>query len=251
MSTKVNIPGLGGIAAVMALLMALVSPAVHAVGLNLTPVYPDVTTFGTTMTNTWTPEQCFRSNGNPVDCSSGQVDPSKTIAASGVFTIAGTTMVLTDGSTFFPVSGGNYNLTANFDSSGIFTGGTLLATGTTSDPAWQSGTIISAGLTAFGFSGNGSAGTFEFEFNDPAMTGDMAAYWGGYSGVIASTTNMSPAYTGDWDPSLNNNPNFWMQSFSATGNVDTFVPVPAAVWLFGSGLVGLAGFARRRRRGKA
>jgi len=25
------------------------------------------------------------------------------------------------------------------------------------------------------------------------------------------------------------------------------VPVPAAVWLFGSGLLGLAGFARRRK----
>jgi hypothetical protein len=29
------------------------------------------------------------------------------------------------------------------------------------------------------------------------------------------------------------------------------VPIPAAVWLFGSGLVGLAGVARRRMKGKA
>ncbi|MCW9006033.1 MAG: VPLPA-CTERM sorting domain-containing protein [Gammaproteobacteria bacterium] len=27
----------------------------------------------------------------------------------------------------------------------------------------------------------------------------------------------------------------------------TVVPVPAAVWLFGSGLIGLAGFARRKK----
>ncbi len=249
------------IAAAVALLVALITPAVHAVGLNLTPTFPDLTTFGATMTNTWTAataDQCFRSNGNPVACTSPNVDPSLTIPgqpAYGVFTIAGTTMVVNpDGSTFLPVSGGSYNLTANFNSSGLFTGGTLLATGTTSDPAWQSGTIISAGLTAFGFSGSGSVGTFEFEFNNPAMTGDMAAFWGGYSGVIASTTNMSPAYTtgtGNWDPSSNNNPAFWQRSFSATGNVDTFVPVPAAIWLFGSGLVGLAGFARRRACGRA
>jgi hypothetical protein len=238
----------------IALLVALIAPAVHAVGLNLVPMYPDLTTFGATMTNTWTPAtyNCFRSNGNPVDCSSPLVDPAQTVLvqpASGVFTIAGTSMALNpDGSTLLPVSGGSYNLTANFDNSGIFTGGTLLATGTTSDPAWQSGTIIDADLTNFGFSGSGSAGVFEFEFNDPFMTGDMAAFWGGYSGVIATTFNMSPTFTGDWDPSLDNNPAFWQRSFSATGNVDTFVPVPvpAAIWLFGSGLVGLMGFARRR-----
>jgi hypothetical protein len=247
MTTKVNI--LRGIVAGVTLLVTLMAPAVHAVGLNLVPTYPDLTTFGATMTNTWTAQQCFRSNGSSVSCSNSQVDPSKTIAAYGVFTIAGTNMVVNpDGNTLLPVSGGSYSLTANFNSSGLFTGGALLATGTTSDPAWQSGTIISAGLTAFGFSGSGSAGTFEFEFNDPSMTGDMAAFWNGYSGVIASTFNMSPTFTGNWDPSSNNNPAFWQRSFSATGNVDTFVPVPAAIWLFGSGLVGLAGFARRRAR---
>jgi len=35
-------------------------------------------------------------------------------------------------------------------------------------------------------------------------------------------------------------------SFVGTYNVGSVVPVPAAVWLFGSGLVGLAGFARKR-----
>lgn len=245
-------------AAGAALLVALMAPAVHAAVLNLVPAFPDLTTFNATMTNTWTPEQCFRNNGSPVSCSNSQVDPAKTIAASGVFVIAGTTMALNpDGSGLIAVTSGlnglSYNLTANFNNSGLFTGGTLLVTGTTSAPAWQSGTIISAALTNFGFSGSGSAGTFEFEFNDPFMSGDMAAFWSGDSGVIASTFSMSPGFTGNWDPSLDNNPVFWQRSFSATGDVDTFVsvpaavPVPAAVWLFGSGLVGLAGLARRRR----
>jgi hypothetical protein len=30
--------------------------------------------------------------------------------------------------------------------------------------------------------------------------------------------------------------------------VPTVVPVPAAVWLFGSGLMGLAGIARRKKK---
>ena len=41
-----------------------------------------------------------------------------------------------------------------------------------------------------------------------------------------------------------------VQGFGDGGSesfVNTLVPVPAAVWLFGSGLIGLAGFARRKK----
>jgi hypothetical protein len=33
-----------------------------------------------------------------------------------------------------------------------------------------------------------------------------------------------------------------------TGTPDTVIPVPAAVWLFGSGLLGLVGIARRKKK---
>ena len=37
-----------------------------------------------------------------------------------------------------------------------------------------------------------------------------------------------------------------LQGFSANYNFDRVVPVPAAVWLFASGLIGLVGLARRK-----
>ena len=47
------------------------------------------------------------------------------------------------------------------------------------------------------------------------------------------------------------NPKLWSiteaQSAGATWAVATVVPVPAAVWLFGSGLIGLVGIARRKK----
>ena len=38
-----------------------------------------------------------------------------------------------------------------------------------------------------------------------------------------------------------------VKAFTATANGFAVVPVPAAVWLFGTGLIGLVGFARRKR----
>jgi len=68
---------------------------------------------------------------------------------------------------------------------------------------------------------------------DVTSTGNAAGDTAGVLVNAATITAGSPAFPG-FHPAF-------------TGDL-TKVPVPAAVWLFGSGLVGLVGVARRRRR---
>ena len=74
----------------------------------------------------------------------------------------------------------------------------------------------------------------------------------GCSVSIAEVTQGPTLYTGDVNSTIGIHMNF---AISAGDSVtfDTIfdvtpVPVPAAVWLFGSGLVGLVGFARRKQK---
>jgi hypothetical protein len=242
---------------IVTLLLVLQLPA-NAATLDLTPAYPDLTTWSSSMAydyTTSTPDLCFNVGGGPSSATgpcgttSGNRDYSGAIAEDGtpgfgLFSITGSTLSLNiDGSANLGVAGGSYSLTADFDENGGFTGGSINVLGTTSDPDFQSGTLLTGNLFNFGFGGTDAAGIFEFEID--SLGGDMAAF-GNLGGVIASTFNLA-TYGGNWDPLLDNNPAFWQQSFTASGNVDTFVPLPAAVWLFGSGLLGLAGFARRNK----
>ena len=63
-----------------------------------------------------------------------------------------------------------------------------------------------------------------------------SAYWGGISGITvdgqAIEFDLSSASGHDWRQS----------------SVPSAVPAPAAVWLLGSGVLGLIGFARSRKR---
>ena len=65
---------------------------------------------------------------------------------------------------------------------------------------------------------------------------------GMWTGQLVSAGNIGSAW-GDFD--MTQYSEVW--DIKITSHADTVIPVPAAVWLFGSGLMGLVGVARRRK----
>lgn len=263
---------LRGLATAGLLLFAAV-PA-QAVSIGLTPNYPDLTTSTATVTYSYT-AVCQNGSGSSIgSCGAGGRTTARWDLSYGVLTVTkdGSQSLNLDGSGVLAVSnttGLNYDLkvvigfaAGGTSISGIlannvaYTGYTahsssLSASGNTVDPNFQgvliSGTPTSAvayGYAApFGYSGTGMAGVFEFLFNNAG--GDMAAYAGADHGrIIVSTFNLS-GVAGGWDAA---GVDFWKASHSGTASVDTFVPVPGAVWLFGSALASLGWIRQRASR---
>jgi hypothetical protein len=76
-----------------------------------------------------------------------------------------------------------------------------------------------------------------------ASTGSQDLPFGLVMGDTVTFTFSSTSFTTE-----NNGSNLTSFNASATGNdTGSLVPVPAAVWLFGSGLLGLVGMARRKK----
>jgi hypothetical protein len=232
----------------------------QATTIPLTGGLPDLTTFSATVDYAFD-DQCYAdgtNSGPTFACGTKDKGTDYTVFSaadsSGILTVTGTTMSIDDNgdATFLPVSGGSYSLTANYTGAGLFdaTGSTVLATGTTGDASFNSGTIVDADLFNNGFGGTDDAGIIEFEFNN--VLGDFAAF--GTDGGIIISFNSGANWTGSWDGLDGSGMNFWQHSFN-TGNVarvDTFmnttvIPVPGAVWLFASGLAGLVGAARKKK----
>lgn len=106
-------------------------------------------------------------------------------------------------------------------------------------------------ITSDGGNDNWYTGTFSFNAVDPFLIvlGDGAGteyHWYYFTGITG-------AVTGGWDtsgifPNAENGKD--LSNITVYENDENFppVPVPAAVWLFGSGLIGLVGIARRRRK---
>jgi len=97
-----------------------------------------------------------------------------------------------------------------------------------------------------------STGEFSFNAVDPFLIvlgdgGGTEYHWYYFTGITG-------AVTGEWDTSgIFPGPNGGgkdLSNITVYENDESFppVPVPAAVWLFGSGLIGLVGIARRRRK---
>lgn len=181
-----------------------------------------------------------------------------------------------------------YSLTANY-LNGVFQGGSLqvggdnpgtstvvegayidgdpLTTGfqSATDPNLgalpNSGTILLANLTQFGFQGASDTGSAGYDhlivdFLFDVTGGDLGAIGYGWGGLIWNgrvTNSGSDPYNTNWDAVTNP---FGQKSFNCTtqgtsgcaSQLDTFVPVPGALWLFISGILGLVGIARGRKR---
>jgi len=105
--------------------------------------------------------------------------------------------------------------------------------------------LLQGDLLDFGWAKTaGGTGILEFTFNNTIgilATGPLTegGVPGGYNGggmilnVDTSIGDFNDLLTSDWD---------------GTGLGKVFVPVPAALWLFGSGLAGLLGVGARRQR---
>jgi len=135
-----------------------------------------------------------------------------------------------------------FNLTANFDSSGNFVAagstmsiqGSIAALGITDKKT----VLMSADLTAYAWGGDNT-----INLVNNALVGFNTAhiYCDPGLGVFctdAESIILTFATTYGGDP---------LTRFNATANAVTSVPIPAAVWLFGSGL-GLMGVIARRRK---
>ena len=88
-------------------------------------------------------------------------------------------------------------------------------------------------------------GTGIGSFNDMELLNDNELLFVGLPGVVNDGRLLNPL-TGQFIRDINIGIGISMTDMEADLRAQT-VPAPAAVWLFGSGLIGLIGFARRKR----
>lgn len=130
-----------------------------------------------------------------------------------------------------------FTLDAIIDSSGNLSSGTFSIEG--DGLGFATNNLLTGNLTAFG-----SDTKFDpFEFRFTVTSGELASLYGlapGTGGIILNLHGFN---------------NDWNADFGATrANADvgvSVVPVPAAVWLFGSALFGLVGYGRHTKRKQA
>jgi hypothetical protein len=73
----------------------------------------------------------------------------------------------------------------------------------------------------------------------------IAACGTNYCGTLVSSGQVGSDWGGFFGAAVNER---WNVTITFVSPLETVVPVPAAVWLFGSGLLGLAGIARRKKK---
>ena len=161
-------------------------------------------------------------------------------AGSDAFTASGFALELDDDGSVPPetITDGAFDITASIDAAGALNlGGTLNINGTVASLGFNSGTLLTGSLTAFGFKDSGGE-PLEFLFS--VTGGDAAGLYGGVGSIGGIILSGDTGFTGDFN-------------FDFTGDGTAVadvapVPLPAAVWLFGAGLLGLVGIGRNSSR---
>ncbi|MGZ8249530.1 VPLPA-CTERM sorting domain-containing protein [Methylomagnum sp.] len=171
---------------------------------------------------------------------------TKTSPTSYVMTAnwaSGTFLFQSDPWTANNVTGGSYNVTANFGAGGGFVSGTVTINGnipTYSGPGTgtPTGLLYQADLTAFGADTTNNATPSALGFKTENPTGWAAQFQPSPESVYLYGFNVAS----------------FMNGFNATkfksviynnALAYTTVPIPAAAWLFGSAMAALAGWRRR------
>ncbi len=147
------------------------------------------------------------------------------VASTDTFTAYGYTTSVDGVST----GGGSFTLDAIIDDFGILNSGSVTVTNGASE------TLISGLLTDFGFDLGSEVFEFTFAPDDGTLLDDFLLYPKG--GVAIFNTGFNDTFSADFSDST---------GFNGKSDVAP-VPVPAALWLFGTGLLGLVGLARRRQ----
>lgn len=240
----------------------------YAAPLSLIPGYPDVSGNINVAYTYWAADQCWNNAHTASGTCTGTGGSYKN--SNGVrynsggtlnFTSADGIMFMNDTGSGFEGFTGTYSVVAKFDVNGNFvsTGSSLTITnsstinsvhyaGSSSTTSIAPGTLLSStSLYGFNFNGIDAAGGFELRAN--YLGGALASLGYTFAGASENPITLSTgALTGNtsWTTA-----NMMQHNFSGYGSTNTWVPIPAAVWLFGSGMFGLAGFARRRGRKSA
>ena len=148
------------------------------------------------------------------------------------------------------VSSGTFTM---YDPTGAVVGGSAVVTGVLETTGLLPGVNLTSPTPFFGFKWTAHDSTFTNNGNG-TVTGNHPFDWGATPNIPVVVVWDTTSVAGRWialDGDNNGIPGTAMTAGPFTGFspfFDVAVPIPAAAWLFGSGLLGLVGVARRRRK---